>query len=154
MTLCKGDIWQNELGKADLILVPGNSTLKKNGELVMGAGAALELAQRFPDAPRAFGKANQSPVCEQCNYGVVFDTLVSNGEKYRVGLFQSKTHWRNSSDLTLIAWAAGQLLNFANVQRHWRIALCFPGIGLGGLKREDVLPILEKLPDNVFVYEL
>lgn len=152
MILCTGDIW-DELGKADLILVPGNSTLKTNGELVMGAGAAMELAQRFPDAPRVFGKGNQSPNCYQCNYGVVFNDLVNDGVEYRVGLFQSKIHWRDRGNLNIIARSAGQLLNFANVQRDWRIAMCFPGIGLGGLNRADVLPILEKLPDNVFVYE-
>lgn len=35
-----------------------------------------------------------------------------------------------------------------------KIHLNFPGIGNGGLKRSNVLPLLERLPDNVKVWEL
>ncbi|MEK6860596.1 MAG: hypothetical protein AABY07_01375 [Nanoarchaeota archaeon] len=48
MILVKGNMW-DELGKAELILVTANSNIKKNGALVMGAGAAKEARDRFPD---------------------------------------------------------------------------------------------------------
>lgn len=155
MILCKGDIWGNELCKAGLILVPGNATLDSKGRLVMGAGAALEAKQRFPDCPMRLGAglvARKGVTRDP--YGVHWQICPNiNGAFYNIGVFQSKSHWKSASNLGLIEYSTRVL------KREWcpqfkRIAMCFPGIGLGGLKRDDVLPIIGVLPDNVFVYEL
>ncbi len=36
---------------------------------------------------------------------------------------------------------------------HITVALNFPGIGYGGLNRNEVLPIISILPDNVEIWE-
>ena len=41
--------------EADLLLITTNSTLKKNGALVMGAGIALTIRDRFKDVAKLLG---------------------------------------------------------------------------------------------------
>ncbi len=47
-----GDIWQSG---ADVICVTTNGVLRKNGDLVMGAGIALEAKKRYPRLPAFLG---------------------------------------------------------------------------------------------------
>ena len=74
-----------------------------------------------------------------------------------------KNHWAEEAKLNIIAESCAALLHgltprgnkFSNGKylHTVRVDLNFPGIGNGKLKREDVLPILEKLPDSVHVWE-
>jgi hypothetical protein len=152
MQLVKGNLW-DEIGKADLILVTANSTLNNCGELVMGAGAALEAKKRWPWMPQRAG-AYIRDFATHDGTGMFYGLMTFQAEKGldgQVGLLQTKHGWRYPSSQALITRSLRMLWGSAN--SFHRIALNFPGIGLGGLKREDVLPLLEVLPDNVFVYE-
>ncbi len=44
---CRGDMW-TAYDDADLFLITTNSTLKKNGVLVMGRGIARQACDRCP----------------------------------------------------------------------------------------------------------
>lgn len=142
-----GDMWQ-ELGKADLILVTTNSTLKSNGELVMGAGAAMQAAQRFPELPRVFGRRIRQDFFGQ-DYGIMCGLCTKTDHTW-IGAFQTKRHWRDPASLDLIRYSAERLAAAAG--KFSRIALNFPGIGHGQLQVADVLPILEELPENIVIY--
>jgi hypothetical protein len=133
------------------IFVTANSYITTKGDLVMGRGAALELATRYPDLKSEFG----SIIKEWCGHLGVYGTLVipvynehstlDNRQTY--GIFQVKKHFKNLAELDLIKISA-DMLN----KNPLTISMNFPGIGNGGLKAKDVLPIIEFLDDNVTVY--
>lgn len=153
MQLIQGNLW-NEIGKADLILFTANSTFDKNGALVMGAGAAKEAVELFPRFSQALGNSLGGSTANCAFYGLTFGMAThKDGTRHLIGAFQTKFHWREPSTLELIADSTKMLNETIERYRWERIALNFPGIGLGGLDRADVLPIIETLPDNVFVYE-
>lgn len=153
MVLREGDMW-SAYGEADVFLVTTNAVLTRDHRLVMGAGIAKEALRRHPGLDRVWGDrllslfeavydAGRLPV-----YGVLWPT---KGEK--LAAFQTKRHWKDKADPDLIANAAGQLRRVAERFPDKSFHLNFPGIGLGGLKEEDVLPLLESLPDNVVVWK-
>lgn len=143
MTIIQGNLW-DELGHADLILFTANNTLDKNGHLVMGAGAALEAKELFPDAPARFGHLLNGGTP---NYGVA----ILGYADFHLGAFQTKIHWRDPSPLSLIEYSVNKLIHCAD--RFRRIALNFPGTGCGLVSESVVMPIIQKLPDNVFIYQ-
>jgi hypothetical protein len=150
MQIIKGNLW-DELGHADVILFTANNTLNAKGELVMGAGAAREAKERFPDLPRFLGYQIASKTGD---YGVVSTMVPYQGGRQRIAAFQTKRHWKSPSPLDLLKLSCEKLAGYAKQFPVQRIALNYPGIGLGGLTESDVLPLLETLPDNVFVYRL
>ncbi len=148
MNLIIGSLWE-ELGKADLLLFPANNVIDKSGALVMGAGVAKQFKVRFPDIPHLLGDNIRERLPF---YGVATEPLKWADGALRIGAFQTKYHWRDPSPLELIGRSAAVLGKHAS--RFSRIAMPLPGCGLGGLNEIDVLPILESLPDNVFIYKL
>lgn len=138
---------------ADVIVVTGNSTVKRDGCLVMGRGAAWKASQLYPDCPRVFGMLirayeKKDPLSPYC-------LLVHpNMSRPILALFQVKKFWGDGAELSIISESAGTLFLMAKTMwKNKRIAMNFPGIGWGRLKREDVLPIIQGLPDNVEVWE-
>ena|SRR5713101_4782445 len=149
MKLAKGDLFRDAF--ADVILVTTNDFVKSNGSLVMGRGAAAQLAKMYPEVPFSFGKLIKGSASPS-HYGVVIDPMSRGSRMY--GAFQVKHEWFSKADLTLITYSCLGLENLAKILPNWRFALNFPGIGNGQLSREDVLPIIENfLPDNVEVWE-
>lgn len=158
-----GDIFDNELGKADLIMVATCSVLDKNGDLVMGKGSALAAKERFPFLPVVFGDVIQGKGLDGKFYGIVAaqETLITRKDAQtgkvlidkfpcRLAGFQSKRHWRDPSNPELIRDSAKMLLRFG--KRFNRIALTKPGVGAGELEDDEVEPILAMLPDNYIIY--
>jgi len=146
MKLAKGDMW-SAYDEADWFCITTNATINKNGELVMGRGIALEAKTRFPELARRLGDifTSVADMLPNCWYGLI---LVDN-----IVAFQTKVDWKNQSDLDLIKFSTGLLAEMATEHLNEQFHLNFPGIGNGGLKREDVLPIIQDLPDNVTVWE-
>lgn len=148
MILERGNMW-DVFGKTDLFLVTTNPIVRKDGAVVMGRGIALQMKTRFPEFPYAFAHDLQRRKDEaefDPDTGVVG---VFGGQL--VGFFMVKTHWRDKADLDVIAKSANALRWKAANYR--RVDLNFPGTGNGKLNREDVLPIISMLPDNVFIWE-
>lgn len=135
------------------VVVTTNCVVKKDGSLVMGAGAALDLCNYDPEAPKIFGSmisyhdfilAN-SPR-GKIKYGCKFY------DEKRLGIFQTKYHYKDSSVIDLIEYSANVLKNFA-ISRHNDIFnLNYPGIGYGGLDKDDVHDVIRMLPENVHVW--
>lgn len=146
MILEKGDMW-DVFGKTDLFLITTNPIVRKDGALVMGRGIAKQFAERFPSGPyelanivRAFPQQH----CGNLYYEPVFG-------RQTIGYFMVKTHWKEPASIPVIMRSVAELIYKAPLYN--RIDLNFPGIGNGKLKREDVLPLLEVLPDNVHIWE-
>jgi len=75
-------------------------------------------------------------------YGLLV-TQVAPG--LHAGVFQTKGDWRSPADLSLIAYSARKLAEWARKNPGLEIHLAFPGIGLGGLEEGEVLEVLEPI---------
>ncbi len=149
MTLEKGNIWGSG---ADIICVTTNATVRTDGRLVMGRGAALECKQRFPGIDLEFGRKVRQWEA-RFGLGTPYGVVLSGPNCLTLGAFQVKWSFRDAAEVELIRVSVQSLTKIA-VETGAVIALNFPGIGYGRLSRECVLPLLEPLPDNVTVYEL
>ena len=143
MTPCRGNIWLM-LANTNLLLFTSNSTLKENGHLVMGAGIAKEVKERFPMFPELLG--NKIKAIDKVDkwYGVL------TSPNYRIGAFQTKDDWRLPSKLELIEYSTEMLIQIAS--NYERIDMPVPGCQNGGLQYKDVEPIIKRLPDNVHIW--
>ena len=158
MKIVKGSLWDST---DDLILVTCNSYIKKDGSLVMGRGAALEMKMKYPNIDKDFGNIlsyKYDGVPEHLTYGVTlvcgFPYLNTQPElemgivsKKLFGVFQVKYHYKDDANLDLIRFSTEMLCGIFG-----KASMNFPGIGFGHLQYKDVLPIVEKLPDNVTLY--
>jgi hypothetical protein len=131
------------MNEAHKVLVTGNSFIKKDGSLVMGRGAAKQLASLYPNLPYQLG-TKISAFTKNGVYGVI---LVDD-----LGVFQVKYHFKDNARRDLITKSSEQLCFLANILPEETIFLNYPGIGNGRLNKNVVSPILEMLPDNVHVW--
>ena len=143
----KGNLWTYP---ADVRVITTNGTVKKNGECVMGRGCAKEAAQRMKEVPKILGNllrahGNHCHILFRGNPLCLNAVLVS---------FPVKHAWYERADLALIEQSAKELANLADDQGWidgWgKIVLPRPGCGNGGLKWEDVRPVLEPILDDRF----
>lgn len=143
-----GDMWYSP---ADLRIFTGNATIKKNGALVMGRGAAKEALFRFPGCDKVFGDLITAPHATTDDaprhYGLVLHPVLP------LGIFQVKRHYSMPAELEIIAFSVKKLIEHCAQNPKLRVSMNFPGIGWGSLARADVLPLVERLPDAVTVWE-
>jgi hypothetical protein len=136
-----GDIWTTYGNPDSTLFVTTNSTLDRNGHLVMGAGSALHAVWKEPDIKERFGS-----LVKDSFYGILFHPT------WDICAFQTKSFFKHPSNLLIIKDACEQLRILAQEYPDSTFNLCYPGIGFGRLSKEDVHPLLLKLPDNVVVW--
>lgn len=127
-----------------LKIVTTHSFITKQKKLLMERGAALRLRQAVPDIAFTFGKM----IHETCGHLGAYGLLM-NG-KY--GVAQIKYDFRDNAKPELIVFSMAILAHEAKTS-HSIFNINYPGIGSGGLSKEEVNPLLEILPDNVHVWE-
>jgi hypothetical protein len=71
----------------------------------------------------------------------------------KLGTFQVKRHYSQAASLELVRRSTAALCAWCADHPDAQVALNFPGIGNGRLHREDVLPIITQLPDQVTIWE-
>jgi O-acetyl-ADP-ribose deacetylase (regulator of RNase III) len=120
---------------------------------VMGKGLALQFKQAYPEMFTDYQRA--------CTHGELFCGLNLHFWKATeagplIVNFPTKTHWRDSSRLE---WIDKGLQNLGGTAAIWKwTSMAVPplGCGLGGLKWEDVYPLIQKylgsLTCEVWVY--
>lgn len=154
-----GDMFQQPWNKpGSLFVVTGNSTIKSDGSLVMGRGAALELKRRLSGIDRLLGE--QIRLHGPGSYGLIVlsPENIKRGLGHwsrafcSVGLFQVKEHFRDKADPKLIEFSAGLLRDWAKANYGVQINMNMPGTGCGRLSEAAVLPLLNLLPANVNVW--
>lgn len=135
----RGNLWTYP---AVLRIITTNGTVKKNGECVMGRGCALEAKQKYPALPYELGK----------NLRIVGNVPV----RLRTDLwtFPVKHQWYQKADPELIECSAMVLADklddiYPNDEGHVFV-MPRPGCGNGGLRWEDVKPVLEPILDDRF----
>lgn len=126
-----GNIW--DYYPSNIIAVTTNGILNSRSELVMGKGIALEAKYRNPNLPKTLG----GMVKQFGNIPFLVDRIIS---------FPTKHHWKDKSDIELIKQSARILVELAKGRA---VYLTRPGCGCGGLKWENVKPVIaEILTDN------
>jgi O-acetyl-ADP-ribose deacetylase (regulator of RNase III) len=108
----------------------------------MGKGIALQFKQAFPDNFESYQKACRA---HEVKIGqmFVFKTRSMINPKYIIN-FPTKGHWREKSRLTVIK--AGLKILIEEVRRLGIHSIAVPplGCGLGGLKWQQVRPLIEE----------
>jgi hypothetical protein len=127
------------------IIVTTNSFLTSEVKLVMGRGAAWQLKTRVPGIDGIFGKMIHDSCGHLGCYGLIFHK--------RYGAAQVKYRFNEKARLQLIRLSMNMLSVKASKNRNRIFNINFPGIGNGGLKRDQVESLLKVLPDNVHVWE-
>jgi len=136
-----GDIWKLAQ-PGSWIAIPTNGDLKRNGADVMGRGVALQARERFVGVDRRLGQL----LAEYGNH--VHD--LGEWAGWRLFSFPTKHHWRDSANLALIVRSADELWALWVSAQQWpQVYLPWPGCGNGGLRREQVRPLLA----NVLTYD-
>jgi len=139
-----GNLWDFYDKDNFTVCITTNGFVKKNHESVMGRGCAKEAKERFPLLPLALGRSIEE-------YGNIFTVIHDELHHIKVGIFPVKTHWMLNADLELIRESAKQLKSLALFRSNETFILPRPGCGNGFLQWEDVKPVIEFLPDNVWV---
>lgn len=147
MILEHGNIW-DIYPITNLLLFTSNGVLTKDGKLVMGAGIAKQVRDRFPGIDKAIGEQLilQGHLLNK-PYGLL---LSPKGGK--IGLFQTKIDWKDTSPIWLIEKSTDMLCDYAIEHPDKRIDMTFPAISNGGRTYEEILPIIEVLPNNVHIW--
>lgn len=111
---------------------------------VSGAGLAREFKRRFPESVASYEhaiRANHSDLWpgHPANYG-----LIENGK--RIVFFPTKEHWRNRSKLEWIVDGIKELSGQVCDTPEYYLSIAIPalGCGLGGLRWDDVRPVIEQ----------
>ncbi len=142
MKIVTGDIWRHT---ADVVCIPTNGFVKRNGAAVMGRGVAKQAMTKFTGLEFTVGEHLK----ENGNVVGFIDWF-----DHWFLVFPTKHHWAQPSDLDLIEFSARQLRELALMDPETIFVLPRPGCGNGGLKWEDVaLRIVGLLPDNVHVID-
>src|SRR4051812_18306104 len=105
---------------AKVIGVTTNSFIAQNQKLVMGRGAALELAQRKPQFPFQAGRYIANTCGHLGKYGW-FSSPGDDGKRF--GCFQVKYHWRDRADLDLIRFSVDALNNWIRNERSVKVSI-------------------------------
>ncbi|BDG18828.1 hypothetical protein TthSNM11_10310 [Thermus thermophilus] len=156
MIVKRGNFLAGLQAPGTLVAAPTNGVLTSRG-LVMGAGAAKALADRVPGLPQALAEAIRREGRRQGGAWLYGFVAVELGGRF-YGAFQTKGHFRDRADLALVRLGASRLRRFLEERPGLEVHMAFPGIGLGGLKPEEVLEALEEalagVGDRVVLYRL
>lgn len=138
--------YQRPWSLPDVYLFTGNTIVKNNGALVMGAGAAKQIRDAYPGIDGSFGK-----LIKRLPEAHILWVAFENPQQH-LGWFKVKYHWADDADLDLIAESARRLAEIARSNPFRTYHLNYPGVGNGRLREAQVEPLLQVLPDNVIIY--
>jgi len=136
-----GNLWDYYKHNGFIVCITTNGDVNSRGEAVMGRGCAFEAKMRVSGLQ--YTLANR---------------LRDNGNEVswlteEILSFPVKHSWRDRADLVLIRKSTLQLMAIAK-DDMWKdnvFILPRPGCGNGHLSWSQVRPILQDLPDNVWI---
>jgi len=140
-TFKKGEM----LRAGGFIIVTTHSFLTSEVKLVMGRGAAWQLKMKVPGIDQIFGEMIHRACGHLGRYGLIFHQ--------RYGAAQVKCRFNEKASLELIRSSMTILSTVAGRNPKSIFNINFPGIGNGGLRRDQVKSLLKMLPANVHVWE-
>lgn len=107
---------------------------------IMGKGVALQFKQAFPDNFKAYESACKRG---EVRMGSMFVTHTGKFEPRLIINFPTKKHWKGNSKLEDIRSGLADLVRVVEAERIRSIAIPPLGCGLGGLRWEDVFPLIQ-----------
>ena len=128
----------------DIKFFTANQVIKKNGELVMGAGNALAVKKAIPAAPLIMG--NGLLMKEKQAYV----ERITDGQF--LGALATKVNWQNKSSLPFVIESLRKLYAIAKANPEMTLHVPYPAISNGGLTRDMLDQYVFQLPDNVIIY--
>jgi len=138
----QGNIWDS-YNISNMFIITGNSFIKKDGSLAMGRGIALEAKNKILKIDIIFGKM----IIDKCGHLGIYNLINYN----KIYLLQTKIHFKDPSSIDLIYNGIERLKSIINNQLI--INMVFPGIGYGGLTKEEVFhKTLVNLPNNITIW--
>lgn len=148
MILRKGNMFDEDPSLFNRIIITGNSIVKPNGRLVMGAGAAKDLRDKVKGIDLVFGKKVSDYNSKGKEYLLLFHNFY--------GILQVKYNWWENANVDLIGRSLERLKYYSNKYPKVVYNLNYPGIGYGGIERHIMENILctMNFADNVVVWEL
>lgn len=158
MILHQGNYW-DYYNTADLFLFTGNSTVKPDGRLVMGAGTAKQVKTKFPGIDLALGREilELYPPLNNKDWKREYLLLTSPNFKSnptkKIGVFQTKYYWKQNASIKLIEKSCFALVRFIQENPNLTIFLPVPGIGQGQLPVSEVLSVLSNVLNPFLPYD-
>jgi hypothetical protein len=129
-----GVFWNS---KEDYRAIPTNAMCKKNGNLIMGAGTALQASQRCPKLAKKLGEHVR-----------IHGNIPAFIEEYMIVTFPSKQNWQYPSDIDLIEKSA-RYLQMA-LPEDKTCAITRVGCGNGALHWDTVKARIAPILDDRF----
>ena len=130
-----GDLWNfHNKDESKYIVVPSNTTVRKDGSAVMGRGIAAQAAKKFQKLPRAYGTRLRKQ--KTIDGFFVF-------KKRAIIMLPVKHDWKDNANVELIKDGLDLLSQVLNVDKSIKsVGIPMLGCGFGGLAYEFVLPML------------
>lgn len=132
----------------NIYLFTANAFVRKDGALVMGRGAAKQVRDLYPQVQYELGSHIKRLDKSSGRYLI----SVSHSAGFPIYAFQVKYNFSDDADLELIRSSTELLGQTARTNPGKKFHINYPGVGNGKLAIELVKPLLENLPDNVFLY--
>ncbi len=160
----EGDMLAEEsLRLAGLTLITAHAMLDFQGHLVMERGILRQVRTRWPGIEGPFGDAVCVYTIDEESisaYNVLYyletpayNLIISDRwPRKRLGLFQNRLRFTDASNLEIIRDSVSRLVEFCQEQPQVRVHLNYPGAD--DLPRYEILPLLEPLPNTVWIWEL
>ena len=144
MKECRGNMF-SYLGRMKFrLFITTNGFVKNDGTAVMGRGNAAQAVRVFRE-----------------EYEINLPEVLGNSLKSRKNIvshltaqlysFPVKEHWADRANMRLIKRSVSSLKEMIKENPNLVYILPRPGCGNGNLKWKNVKPLLEDLPDNVWV---
>lgn len=111
---------------------------------VMGKGVAYQFKQAFPANFKAYEAACKR---DEVRIGRMFVTFTGQLEPRLIINFPTKKHWKGNSKIGDIESGLEDLVRVVGEQKIQSIAIPPLGCGLGGLRWDDVRPLIEEAFD-------
>lgn len=140
----------------DVLLFSANNVITRHNKLVMGAGFAKWVRDKFDKVDErltfpithmpSFNKKRAG------EYGLALCPIGCADWPFPIGAFQTKRHPSESSDIKLVELATDLLYFEATQNMSLNYHLNMPAVGLGGLDIGSVMTVLSILPQNVHIW--
>ncbi len=150
-TFKRGNYWE-AFDESDLFCFTSNGVVKQNGSLVMGAGTAKSVRDRFKGIDKVFGEKAKQYHCFPPNKYLYFLITVELEGKL-IGALQTKVDYKSFSNITLIQQSLICVAKYVKEHELKSVHMPYPGIGCGKLDKSAVAPMLERLPDTITIWE-
>jgi hypothetical protein len=137
----KGSLWSLEL--SHYLVIPTNIGWTSKGENIMGKGVAKQAFLKYSKIAAFFGthckkhKENAGVILYPDSFIIFFPVKELNPEAPWLS-------WKNDASLPLIERSCKELVELSDKEDIKPIALPMVGCGAGNLRKEDVIPVLEK----------